>query len=309
MNDPILPHFTPVPRATLHHQGWTPGRQKAFIEALAESSSPTRAARCVNMSVQSAYSLRRHPQGEEFRAAWNAAVDCGIARLKDVALQRAIEGELVPVFQKGLLVGYRRKFNDWLLMFLLRQYATDADGKRVTVSYTRTRADAIAGASTGVNTGAEAAAASAEASTVTVRTSQSAPARTDNDMDSARATLDGFIGVELDDATHAELAIGLADSAADARAIADTIHDPELPFIRTTDLICGNGALEPVTVTEEPEALYHDGSPHWTMIGVDDALKDRAEMIAMIERGFAGDGTEDLGVGSTNAGLGKNESD
>ena len=40
---PPLPPFTPVPRKP-RHDGWTPERQRAFIEALADTGSVTRAA-------------------------------------------------------------------------------------------------------------------------------------------------------------------------------------------------------------------------------------------------------------------------
>ena len=47
---PPLPEFTPVPRKTARHDGWTPERQRAFIEALADTGSVRRAASMVNMS-------------------------------------------------------------------------------------------------------------------------------------------------------------------------------------------------------------------------------------------------------------------
>jgi hypothetical protein len=47
---PALPDFDPVPRQYHRHDGWTPERQKAFIEALADTGSVTRAAAMVNMA-------------------------------------------------------------------------------------------------------------------------------------------------------------------------------------------------------------------------------------------------------------------
>src|SRR5205085_11374170 len=46
---PPVPEFAPVPRK-YRHDGWTPERQKAFIEALADCGSVTRAAAMVNMA-------------------------------------------------------------------------------------------------------------------------------------------------------------------------------------------------------------------------------------------------------------------
>ena len=69
---PPLPEFTPVPRK-YRHDGWTPERQKAFIEALADTGSVRRRPLAqVNMSNVNAYALRRSPGAEGFRKAWEA---------------------------------------------------------------------------------------------------------------------------------------------------------------------------------------------------------------------------------------------
>jgi hypothetical protein len=167
---PPLPTFEPVPRLRQRHDGWTPARQKAFIEALADTGSVSRAA-VVNMSSESAYMLRRHKDAEGFRKAWEAALDFGVARMKDIAFERAITGYLVPMFVGGKLIGWRRKYNDRLLMFCLRHYGEDANGRRTKIEYFSTRAQAGSHApspqpSPAKGTGE----AVAEASTTTVRT-------------------------------------------------------------------------------------------------------------------------------------------
>jgi hypothetical protein len=129
-----LPDFDAVPRKH-RHDGWTPERQRAFIEALADTGSVSRAARQVNMSPEGAYYLRRQPGAEGFRRAWEAALDFGVQRLKDIAFERAIEGQLVPVFVAGKLMGFRRKKNDRLLMFCLRMNARGEDGRRLSAHY------------------------------------------------------------------------------------------------------------------------------------------------------------------------------
>ncbi len=129
-----LPAFDPVPRK-YRHDGWTPDRQKAFIGALADTGSVSRAARHVNMSPVGAYYLRRQVGSESFRRAWEAALDLGVQRLKDVAYERAIDGQLSPVFVAGKLKGFRRIRNDRLLMFCLRMNARDERGKRLSASY------------------------------------------------------------------------------------------------------------------------------------------------------------------------------
>ncbi len=113
--------FTPVPRK-YRFDGWTADRQRAFIAALAQTGSVTAAARRINMSTEGAYHLRRQPGAESFAAAWADALDHGVQSLTDLAIDRAREGTPVPIFWKGEQVGERRRYNDRLLMFILRHH-------------------------------------------------------------------------------------------------------------------------------------------------------------------------------------------
>ena len=121
----ILPHFAPVPREKDRHNGWKPEVQRAFIEALAETGSVRAACRRVARADHGAYLLRRHPDAHEFRAAWDAALDIGMRRIEDVAMDRALHGVEVPVYSYGKLVGSRTVYNDRLVMFMLRKRAPD----------------------------------------------------------------------------------------------------------------------------------------------------------------------------------------
>ena len=118
-----LPPFDPVPRRAKRHDGWTVRRQRDFIEALADTGSVAAAAKAVNMSTEGAYMLRRAKGAESFRAAWEAALDFGVQRIEDVAMDRALNGVESPVYSYGKLVGTRTVFNDRLLMFILRNRA------------------------------------------------------------------------------------------------------------------------------------------------------------------------------------------
>ncbi|PLK24231.1 hypothetical protein [Novosphingobium sp. TH158] len=127
-----LPDFAPVPRHYNRHDGWTPERQRGFIAALADTGSVKSAAARVNMSAESAYHLRRHPDAASFRKAWEAALALGVEQLEDLAMERAIHGHQVPVYSYGKLIGSRTVYNDRLLMFLLRNRAPTrfaADGR------------------------------------------------------------------------------------------------------------------------------------------------------------------------------------
>lgn len=132
--DPSVPAFDPIPMKP-RHNGWSDERQRAFIGALADTGNVTTACRYVNMSTTQAYRLRRHPAAESFRRAWDAALDFGVRRLKDELYERALEGQLKPVFVGGKLKGFQRVKNDRLLMFALRMNARDERGQRMSASY------------------------------------------------------------------------------------------------------------------------------------------------------------------------------
>ena len=234
-NRPPLPEFSPVPRR-YRHDGWTPERQKAFIEALADTGSVSRAAAMANMTPESAYYLRRQKGAESFRRAWEAALDFGVARMKDIAFERAITGYLVPMFVGGKLIGWRRKYNDRLLMFCLRHYGEDASGKRTKIEYFSTRAAAGAASEqrgsplTPALSPPGRGGAVAEASTTTVRTVISGKGEA-ADLDETSDLILGFEGVELDEEAKAAIAEVLRDCAARRREVAGTPDDESEPFV------------------------------------------------------------------------------
>lgn len=55
----------------------------------------------------------------EFKARLNEAIDKGLDVLEDEARRRAVIGVDEPVFYKGDICGYVRKYSDTLLIFLL----------------------------------------------------------------------------------------------------------------------------------------------------------------------------------------------
>lgn len=126
-----LPPFTPVPRQGKRHDGWTPQRQRAFIEALADTGSVSAACKAVDMSQPGAYYLRRQPGAEDFRKAWQAALDLGVQRIEDVAMERALNGVEEPFYAYGELIGTRTRYNDRLLMFMLRNRAPERFGAQI----------------------------------------------------------------------------------------------------------------------------------------------------------------------------------
>lgn len=126
--DPADYVWVPVPRQR-RPDGWSHAKQRLFIEHLADTSSVTAAATQVDMSVNSCYALRRAPGAEQFAAAWTAAVQSGVTRLADLALERAMTGEEIPVFDKsGHRIACRYKYSDRMIMFLLRAHMPERYG-------------------------------------------------------------------------------------------------------------------------------------------------------------------------------------
>ena len=126
--DPDAYEWRPVARRP-RADGWSPDVQRRFVEALADTGLVTAACEAVDMSVQSAYRLRRAPGAESFARAWDAAIDDATDHLAAVAFSRALEGVEVPVFDRdGCRIGARRQVNDRLLMFLLRAYRPERFG-------------------------------------------------------------------------------------------------------------------------------------------------------------------------------------
>lgn len=128
--DPADYDWVPVLRRP-RPDGWSPDKQRRFIETLADTACVTIAAQAVGMSTASAYRLRRARDGGAFAAAWDAALDQGAQVLIATAFDRAIHGSEEPVFDRdGNRVGRRFRQNDRLLMFLLRKLHPERFGDR-----------------------------------------------------------------------------------------------------------------------------------------------------------------------------------
>lgn len=116
-----LTAFAPVPSASNRHDGWTPERQRQFILHLARIGLVSAAARDVGMSAKSVYGLRKRAGADsEFVAAWDCALAMGRMNAIDTTIERAIDGEVVPVFYRGRQVGEKRRYDNRLLIAALR---------------------------------------------------------------------------------------------------------------------------------------------------------------------------------------------
>lgn len=97
------------------HDGWTPERQRAFIDRLCLIGNVARAARAVGKTPQSAYRLREHKGAGSFRRAWDEALGVSRSHIVDLAIERCIEGETVPVVYRGRKVGEWTRYDNRLL--------------------------------------------------------------------------------------------------------------------------------------------------------------------------------------------------
>lgn len=107
-----------VPLRT-RRDGWTPEKQRDFIEHLADTGCVKAAAAAVGMSETSAYRLRRRSDARAFDAAWEAALEKGLQRLTAIAFERAVDGTVKRVWYHGEVVGEERVYSDRLMIWLL----------------------------------------------------------------------------------------------------------------------------------------------------------------------------------------------
>lgn len=83
----------PGPASQVRVDGWSPQRQRLFVETLAATGIVRAACDAVQISERAAYGLRLRRDGTAFRLGWDAAILIARARLADTLLARALEGQ------------------------------------------------------------------------------------------------------------------------------------------------------------------------------------------------------------------------
>jgi hypothetical protein len=116
------PSPEPASSRTIRHDGLSPERQADFLAALAATGSVSNAAAAVGVSRTAIYRLRNSPQGAAFRSRWAKALREAVAVLAEAAFDRALHGISEPVWYKGEQIGERVRYDNRLLMFLLRSH-------------------------------------------------------------------------------------------------------------------------------------------------------------------------------------------
>lgn len=109
----------PPAARTPRHNEWTRAKRAAFLRELAASQNVSQAAKSVGMSRKSAYALRNRMPGTPFALAWEVALEAGLQQLAHAVMDRALNGEEVPQYYHGELVGTYRKFDNRLAAWLL----------------------------------------------------------------------------------------------------------------------------------------------------------------------------------------------
>ena len=108
----------PQSRST-RHDGWTPERQRLFLEALSQCGVVEDAARAAGMSKQSAYAFRNRAAGRGFHLGWLAAQQMARHSLADMLMSRAIHGTVDVIVRDGQVWGERHRFDNRLSIAML----------------------------------------------------------------------------------------------------------------------------------------------------------------------------------------------
>lgn len=120
--------FVPEEEAALRWRtdGWTPERQRRFLIVLSMTGSVTEACGEVGLSRESAYRLRRKPEGRLFARLWDAARLIARDRLADEAIERAMKGTVETVVYHGEEVGTRQRHDNRHLQWTLGRLDREA---------------------------------------------------------------------------------------------------------------------------------------------------------------------------------------
>ncbi|MCP1468671.1 hypothetical protein J3E64_000338 [Sphingobium sp. OAS761] len=123
-------HFSslPTPADQVRADGWSPARQRLFLETLAATGVITTACDAAHISPRSAYALRIRRDGAAFRLGWDAAILIARARLADELLARALTGH-EEVIRKDADAGEitRHRHDNRLAMSMLSRLDRMAD--------------------------------------------------------------------------------------------------------------------------------------------------------------------------------------
>ena len=100
----------------------------AFFHHLGRTGSVTVAANRAQLRRTTLYQMRQ--EDDAFAERWARALDLGVERLQDNAMNRAMNGTPKPVWRNGQKIGSVQQFDNRLLQFLLKAHRPDLYGDR-----------------------------------------------------------------------------------------------------------------------------------------------------------------------------------
>ncbi|TPG13069.1 hypothetical protein [Sphingomonas oligophenolica] len=109
------------------YDGWTPDRQRTFLEAIAEGHTVVTACIKVGMASSSAYALRRRAAGVGFALGWRAANLLARDKVADTLLARAIDGQVETLTRQNGDTITRHRFDNRLASTMLARLDRFAD--------------------------------------------------------------------------------------------------------------------------------------------------------------------------------------
>lgn len=114
----------------------TPENVKKFFEKLSMSRNVAHACRSIGIARSTAYDWRE--EDENFKRMWDEALKIADDTIEHTAWGRAIEGWEEPVFYRGEICGYVRKYSDPCLLALMRGNIPDKYKDRSEIQQTNT---------------------------------------------------------------------------------------------------------------------------------------------------------------------------
>ncbi|MGC5796937.1 hypothetical protein [Sphingomonas sp. NFX23] len=130
VNAPPIDSFTRQHRQRI--DGWSPERQRGFLERIAEGATVDEATASVGLSPRAAYSLRRRASGAAFALGWDAAKLVARPIVAEALFCRAMVGQIERLTKPDGDVIERHRFDNRLAMSLLARLDRHAEESETT---------------------------------------------------------------------------------------------------------------------------------------------------------------------------------
>ena len=121
-----------TPRNRQRVDGWSPERQRGFLERIAEGATVDEATASVGLSPRAAYGLRRRASGAAFAHGWDAAKLVARAIVAEALFCRAMVGQIERITKADGDVIERHRFDNRLAMSLLARLDRHAEESETT---------------------------------------------------------------------------------------------------------------------------------------------------------------------------------